>query len=104
MDKKKKTERDYLKELSKEASWLGEDCDSMVCVSSTKRGAVLKFKRLMIADVGDIEAEEIKEKDVTVGWLRLPTEEDEEENGDLTPEWYVMSKQKSPYPVFVWDC
>lgn len=95
--------KQYLKELSAEAQWIGEDGNA-VCVSSTERGAFLKFKRLMRGDVGEIEADELKLEDVGKGYLHLATELTKEEHGEMEEcEWYVdwSANAKNPYEVWV---
>ena len=95
--------KQYLKELSAEAQWIGEDGNA-TCISSTKRGALLKFKRLMRGDVGDIEAEKLKLEDVGIGYLHLATELTEQERVEMEEsEWYVswFAPEKNPYEVWV---
>lgn len=99
-EEEKKKLREIMKQLRREAVWIGEDGD-MACVSSSERGALSKFRALMRGDVGDWEAKEIKLEDVGVGWLRLPTKRDLAQHGEEY-EWYVTYKEKSPHEVFVY--
>ena len=101
---KDKTKSIMLHDLH-EAQWIGED-GAMACVSSSARGAFIKFKRLMRQDVGDLEAEEMKIEDVGVGWFYLPTEEEKKQiaDGEIEEyEWYVSYKKPNDYQVFVYS-
>jgi len=97
-----KTAKQYLKELAKEASYLGEDCEMMTVACKTKIGAWRKFRQLVRGDAGELEAEEIKLEDVGIGWFRLPTIKDKEEYGEDT-EWFVSFKEESPHQVWVYS-
>lgn len=91
----------YLRELANEACWIGED-GMAACVSSTEKGAFIKFRRLMRMDVGDIEAEEIKIEDVGYSYLHLCSELSEEERQCMEEaEWYADATDKNPYQIFV---
>lgn len=90
----------FMKEISIEPAPIGEDGD-MTCVSTTERGAFIKFKRWMREYVGDIEADELKISNVGDGWLHALTgkEKKDYEEGVL---WYVSYKKESPYRVYVY--
>lgn len=81
------------KDLRKEAEYIGEDGD-MVCQATTERGALIKFKRRIREDCGDLDAEEVEMQYVGVGWLRLPHSVEEENQGDDPPVAWLVSFEK----------
>lgn len=92
--------KEYLKELSKEAVWIGEDEDVAVCSSTTKRGAFIKFKRLMKDCVGKIEADEMEIDKVGIGYFYLTTDVKKKEMEDA--EWYVDCGKENEYEVWIY--
>ena len=103
-NEEKKQAKGYMKELSARAEWIGED-DSAACVSSTKYGALLKFKRLIREDIGYFEAKEMKLDEIGIGWLHLVSElSEEEKNGEFIEcESYISYKDPSPYVVWTYN-
>lgn len=81
-----------------QACWIGED-GAMACAARTKTAALRKFKTLMRADCGDLEARALTVKGISRGWLRDATEQERDEDW---AEWFVLYKEKTPYPVWVY--
>lgn len=89
--------KQILAELRKDAVYIGEDGD-MCCAANSKKSALKKFKKLIKEECGDFESNEIEIKDIVIGWLRLPIEEEDEDEC----EWYASYGRKTPYPVFIY--
>lgn len=101
-DEHKKEIEEVYKGLGEEAEYIGDE-GNMTCRATTKRGALIKFKRRTRDDVGDEEADEIKIDEIGAGFLHLCTEKQKEEMDGS--DWYVsyVSENTSDYEVFVYS-
>lgn len=100
MEQKIQKALDYIR--TEGAVWIGED-GSACALATTKRGAWIKIRALFKRDCGVSEAQEVKLEEISVGWMRLPTEEDRERWGDQY-EWFVeyAEKDATHFPVWVY--
>ena len=91
--------KEIMRDLSKEATWVGEDGDA-VCVAKTENAAWKKFKNLVQECIGEYEAKMIKEEyELGGASLFLFTEQESREHDDA--EWYASTSKHSPHGAWM---
>lgn len=100
----KKKIDEIFKRLFKEADYVGED-GNMVCASTSERGAMIKFRRRVREDVGEIDADEMVVDSMGFGYLLLVDEKNENHQHMVgESEWYINwgGTEVSDYKVYVY--
>jgi len=102
---KEKLIEGYYNDIGAEVQYIGED-GNMVCVADNKEDALKLFRKRMIDDVGEPEADEIKIDDIGVGYLFLVNKDNPAHERMVAEDctWYVSwsDKEVSDYEVFVY--
>jgi hypothetical protein len=102
-------ETEIIKKELQQAEYIGEDGGMVVDAKFTQLGAYRKMRQRWIEDCGKEEWEDFKENshfspaDLGIGFLHLVTDENRDElDFDTETEWYVSTKDKSPYKLWVY--